>query len=119
MAHADVRLGDKDLDGVDLDDRRRGRGRRLRPARQQGGQPAGSDGNAENDDTRGFHTLSLSTNTQRVGPDPRWRFHQRNVNPWLMTRLQMELMSVYRAADSSPGRSRSHTPRAAIQAVSG
>jgi len=57
---ADVFLGDENLDGLDLHDRRRRR-RRVRSAGQNGREAAGGDRDAQYDDTRGFHTLSLST----------------------------------------------------------
>jgi hypothetical protein len=56
VPHPDVDLGDQDVDGVDLDGLR-SRGRRIGPSRQQCGQSARRNGYAEDDETRGFHTL--------------------------------------------------------------
>jgi hypothetical protein len=59
MAHADIILGDQDLDGIDLDDRSwRGRRRGVGPAGEQCSNSACGEGNTENEETRGFHTLT-------------------------------------------------------------
>jgi hypothetical protein len=57
MAHADIDLGDQDLDRIDLGNRLRGCGGRIRPSRQQCGKSACRNRHAEHDETRGFHTL--------------------------------------------------------------
>src|SRR6266540_2157904 len=103
-AEADVVACDQDVDGFDLGDRRLCRRQRVRPAGKESRDAAGSKGDDEYDDTRGFHNASLSTNhaaTRRVATvtgSPRpirgraCRFHQVKVKAWLMRRIQIELI---------------------------
>ena len=91
---------------------RAGRPAPARPARarsgtpgQQRGDAAGGEGNDENNDTRGFHTLHFphdaATDSRRhfdtMPPPNTWSAHsgfqQAKVNSWLMSRIQIELMN--------------------------
>src|SRR5262245_6005116 len=69
LTHADIDLGDQNLDGVDLCDGSRRSGRRVGSCRQQCGNSASSNGNAEDNETRGFHTLHFPrSRSGRFGP---------------------------------------------------
>ncbi len=60
LTSGDVRLGDKDVDGVELG-RLRLYGRSLiRPASKQGGNATSCQGNSQDYDTCSFHTLTLT-----------------------------------------------------------
>jgi hypothetical protein len=106
MAQSDVRIGDQDVDGFQLDDR--GGGGRLRrrvgSSGQQRGNAASGDGDHEHNDTRGFHTLhfplitlrpnATATATRRPNRNVvvHRGFQQLNVKAWLMRRIQIELI---------------------------
>ena len=103
---ADVGLGDQDVDGFELGDRRRRGGGWSGPAGEQRGDTAGGEGDDEHNDTRGFHTLHFPHDAVTdTGRNCRRRpdryvvahgFQQLNVNAWLMRRIQIELIDVAR-----------------------
>ena len=61
----DVALGDQDVDGFELRPAAAslGLGRLLGTAGQQRGNATGGDGDRQHDETRGFHTLTLTDMT--------------------------------------------------------
>jgi hypothetical protein len=76
MAHADIGGGNQDIDGVDLGLLIRLRLRRLfRPTGQHGGNAACGIGNGQHDETRGFHTLTLTVTRRPRAPSIPTRIH--------------------------------------------
>src|SRR5262249_40340791 len=66
-AEPDVAAGDEDVNRLDLRDRRKRRPPFIRSPSQKSGNAAGSHGDDQNNDTRGFHDASLSTNHAATG----------------------------------------------------
>ena len=56
-------------------------------AGQNGGEAAGGDRDAQDDETRGFHTLHFPQRLDGTDTAVLARFHQPNVNSWLMRRI--------------------------------
>ena len=94
LAHADVALGNEDVDRCGFGGHRRGRFRRLLAAASQHRRNAtGGNGDCQHHDARGFHTLTLTTDGTKRRQNPHGGrssrvqgFDQLKVKAWLSSR---------------------------------
>ena len=99
LAGSEIGLGDQHVDRRERRRWRRYLGRLglSKAARQHGGSAAGSEGDTEYDQTRGFHYASRSKVTTTAGTAVNSGFHQLNVKAWLMRSIQIALIARYAA----------------------